>query len=117
MCFEGCNSTSCDEEIDAIQKAIEAMLLGNVPDEYVPVEDRQICCQIRKDVVLKSTMRLVGPLYTIYVLMIDNGFCRKVSIKESEINCVKGEWIFIEKTELECGEKMLALIGVKTYEQ
>lgn len=115
--FSGLIAMDCGDEINAIQDVIEKMLSGTILEEYIPVEDRQICCRIKREVILKSSMRLVGPLYTIYVLTLENKGRRLEKIHEREINFVAGEWIFIEKNELDRGDKALVLMGVKTYEQ
>ena len=109
MCFEGDSSL--------IQNAIEMMMAGKVPEEYVPIADRQICCQIKGKVTSNSLMRLIGPVYTIYAFLIENKGYRTVRLHEQEVNCVHGEWVFIERNELKRDEKMMALIGVRTYEQ
>jgi len=106
----------CDDETSAMQRAIEVLLSGKVPEEYVPIAERQFCCCLKRQVTLRSIMRLIGPIYTIYVFLLENSGHKCERIHESEINCVDGEWIFLEKNELKRGEKMMALIGVKTYE-
>lgn len=111
------NSIDCEDELSLMQDCIEKMMSGNIPEEYVPVEDRKICCQIKSDLILKSIMRLVGPVYTVYVMHIENIGRRCEFIHESDLNCVKGEWIFVERHQLERNQKMMALIGVRTYEQ
>lgn len=117
MCLDSLSSIDCGAEIDSIQNAIEGILSGSLPEEYIPVEDREICCRIRRYVTLKSLIRLVGPLYTIHVLILENNGRRKECIHEREINCIAGEWVFLEKNELGRSDKALAFIGVKTYEQ
>src|SRR2546425_223779 len=76
-----------------------------------------ISIRIKRGVILRSSMRLVGPLYTIYVMTIENNGKRQECIYEREINCIDGEWVFLEKNKMKRNDKMLALIGVKTYEQ
>jgi hypothetical protein len=117
VCLSDLNAIECREEIDSIQDAIEALLIGETPEEYIPVEDRQICGRVKRGVILRSVMRLVSPLYTIYVMNVENTGRNRECIHEKEINCVNGEWVFIERGELESADKMLALIGVKTYAQ
>lgn len=106
-----------DDDKGLIQNVIEKMMAGNIPEEYVPVEDRQICCQIKYKVNSMSVMRLIGPVYTIYVFKIENNSYRSACIHEQDVNCVNGEWIFIERNTLKHDEKMMALVGVRTYEQ
>lgn len=107
-------SFDCDDELDVMQHAIETLLAGAIPEEYVPVEDRQICYHLKSNVIAKSVMRLVGPLYTIYVMHIENHGKCQANIHESSINCIDGDWVFLEKQDIDKKEKILALIGIKT---
>lgn len=106
-----------NDGINTMQHAIENLLKGSIPEEYIPVEDRQICLHITRSVTMKSVMRLVGPLYTIYVLHIENRGRSCTSLHESTINSIGGEWVFLEKHKLERQDKILALIGMRTDEQ
>ena len=106
----------CDDEVNAMQHAIEMLLTGSIPEEYIPVEDRQVCYLIKRSITMKSVMRLVGPIYTIYVFHIENQGRGSTRIQESAINCIGGEWVFLEKHDIERKSKVLALIGLRTDE-
>ncbi len=40
--FSGVIAMDCGDEVNAIQDAIEKMITGKIPEEYIPVEDQQI---------------------------------------------------------------------------
>jgi TraK protein len=116
-CLCELSSLELDDERSAMHNIIESLLFGKTPAEHIPVQDRQICFRVKSRVMAKSVMRLIGPLFTVYVLHLENQGCKKACIHEKEINCIRGEWVFMEKHELKPCEKGLALIGVKTCEQ
>jgi TraK protein len=101
-----------DVEIEPIQNIIEGILCGSIPEEYIAVDDGDFQRTIRKGVLLKGVTKLIGPTHTIYVLTIQNNSFRRQCIRESEINFQKGDWVYLDTSNLPRDGKSLALIGV-----
>ncbi len=94
-----------------LEKLIDGALSGRLPEGYISFECDRRAKRLKKGVCLRRVSKFIGDSSSVFLLSIENNSKSKQAINECELSFMGGDWVYIQKTALNPGEKMIALVG------
>jgi hypothetical protein len=95
---------------------IEELLIGNIPQGYIPCPIKQMQWRPKKGIVLETVAQLEGADEILTLYHIINSSNKQKSLKEEELQCQGCRWIFLEANSLLPKQKILGIIAVENDE-
>jgi TraK protein len=112
LCFEE-SEYVCRQalESDALTELVNGFLKGVIPEGYTTVEDENSAPVMCDCIKLKRISRLVSENQIVFVYRMQNISSRKKCVKECQVNVLDGDWVFVDRHQLDPHECGLVLIG------
>ena len=105
--------SSCQVPLEgsSLTNLIDHFLKGIVPEGYTSIEDEGCSPVIHDWLKLQRVSRLVSEQQIIFVYRMQNTSSKKKCVNECQVNIIDGDWVFMDRYQLNSHESGLVLIG------